>query len=403
MADRVRPGDPRTASDGDAVRDVVLPRPEARAWPVLLRALGLLFLAYPVAIVIGTRPGPLDSVLALAATAIFGGLIVLSRRSALGIPTEMPWLGTLGVAAVTLIAVVLSVREPEQGWYGLFYFASAGASGIIPPRRAPIVMIAIGIAAAVTVLTIGHDPWSAVLEGASVTAIGLLVLSGITVRRTNRALVEARHELARMAVADERVRIARDLHDTLGHSLSVIALKSELAGRLLPDDPDRARTEIADVEKVARESLAAVRETVSGYRRPTLEAELAAANRALDAARIVARVENDAGPLPEAVDAVLAWTIREAVTNVIRHSGASEVAIRVSRERDWAAADIVDNGRGAREPAADGVTRPGEPAGAGLLGLTERIQALGGSLEAGSPAAGGFRLDVRLPLDSTAA
>ena len=164
------------------------------------------------------------------------------------------------------------------------------------------------------------------------TIIGVTVFSTAQVRRTNRELVQARHELARLAVADERARIARDLHDTLGQTLSVITLKSELAGRLLPDQPERARSEVQDIERVAREAMASIRETVGGYRRPTLEAELAAARETLAAADITPSIETVDEGLPPIVEAVLAWTVREGITNVVRHSDARHVRIRIDRQ-----------------------------------------------------------------------
>ena len=178
------------------------------------------------------------------------------------------------------------------------------------------------------------------------TIIGVVIFSTAQVRRTNRQLVQARNELARLAVADERTRIARDLHDTLGQTLSVITLKSELAGRLLPDQPERARSEVRDIERVAREAMASIRETVGGYRRPTLEAELAAARETLAAADITPSIETVAEDLPPVVEAVLAWTVREGITNVVRHSDAHHVRIRIDRQADWAEATITDDGSG---------------------------------------------------------
>ena len=130
-------------------------------------------------------------------------------------------------------------------------------------------------------------------------------------RMSNRELCEARAELALSAVAAERERFARDLHDLLGHSLSVIAIKSELAGRLLPGSPERAAAEVADVEHVARQALREVREAVSGYRRPTLDDELEGARVALSAAGIDAEFERAPVPLDPEVEAVLAWAVRE--------------------------------------------------------------------------------------------
>ncbi|HEX5451594.1 MAG TPA: sensor histidine kinase, partial [Candidatus Limnocylindrales bacterium] len=192
-----------------------------------------------------------------------------------------------------------------------------------------------------------------------------------------------------LAVSEERDRIARDLHDVLGHSLSLIAIKSELAGRLLPDDPGRARDEIQDVERAARESLASVRETIGGYRRPSLAAELDGARSALSAAGIAGTVEETAGPLPTAVDTLLAWAVREGVTNVLRHSRASRCTIRTSRQGGAAELAIVDDG----PPIA-----PNPSPGSGLRGLAERLAAVGGRLETGLQPGGGYQLLVRVPL-----
>ena len=165
--------------------------------------------------------------------------------------------------------------------------------------------------------------------GVTAATISLTLFALARLGRANQELQAARRELARLAVAEERARIARDLHDTLGHSLSVIALKSELARRVLPDDPERAAAEIGDVERVAREALASVRDTVSGYRQPTLAMELAGAREALTAAGIDGDVEPAPDGLPREVDAVLGWAVREGVTNVLRHSDAARAHIRV--------------------------------------------------------------------------
>jgi two-component system, NarL family, sensor histidine kinase DesK len=221
--------------------------------------------------------------------------------------------------------------------------------------------------------------------GAAMTAMGELM-------RANRDLHEARAEVARLAVADERVRFARDLHDLLGHSLSVIAIKSELARRRLPGDPEAAAAEVGDIEKVTREALREVREAVSGYRRPILDNELAGARTALDAAGISTTIERPDGELPPEVEAVLAWTVREAATNVIRHSGARNSAIRVAEAPEEASVEVVDDGRGVNGSQGQG---------SGLIGLEERLRAAGGRLEAGPREDGpGFRVRAVLPVAS---
>jgi two-component system, NarL family, sensor histidine kinase DesK len=187
-----------------------------------------------------------------------------------------------------------------------------------------------------------------------------------------------------MAVADERLRFARDLHDLLGHDLSLIALKAELAGKLLPGRTDAAATELEQIRELTRNALAQVREAVDGYRQPTLPSELAGARVALEAAGIALHVDARDEPLAPEVESVLAWAVREGATNAIRHSGArrAEITLRPGM------LEIADDGHGAPRP---------EPAGNGLTGLRERVQAVGGTVEAGAGPGGGFRLVVRVP------
>jgi two-component system, NarL family, sensor histidine kinase DesK len=228
-------------------------------------------------------------------------------------------------------------------------------------------------------------------------------------------LRETRAELARMAVADERLRIARDLHDLLGHSLSLITLKAELAGRLVGTDPDRAAKEITDLESVARRSLGEVRAAVTSYRQPTLAAELAEARQMLAAAGMDAVIHAPASVdlAPEA-EALLAWTVREGATNVVRHSGARTVTITITADAREVTAEVADDGvgppwglgPGAGPPGSDlpGSSPPGSDLpgsglpGSGLTGLTERARQVGAQISAGEGHAGkGFRLLVRVP------
>jgi len=202
----------------------------------------------------------------------------------------------------------------------------------------------------------------------------------------------AREQIAGLAVGEERLRFARDLHDLLGHSLSVIALKSELAGRLIKSTPDVAAHEIEDIEKVARDALREVREAVTGYRQPTLAAELAGANEALAAAGIEYHIDQDHAPLPAAAEAVLAWTVREGVTNVMRHSQAKRCAIRIINKDGHATVEVIDDGRGGMPEA-----------GSGLRGLEERVRERGGTLTAEPLPHEGFRLRVTLPLPGVVA
>jgi two-component system, NarL family, sensor histidine kinase DesK len=221
-------------------------------------------------------------------------------------------------------------------------------------------------------------------------AIGLWATAFVQQVAAVAELRSAREELARMAVDEERLRFARDLHDLLGHSLSLITLKSELAGRLLPDEPEKAEAEVHDIEGVARQALGEVREAVAGYRSPTLDEELAGAAEMLGAAGIDFGIENEAGLLPREIDGVLAWAVREGTTNVIRHSQARNCHILLTRENGMVCAKITDDGQGETDQGASG---------SGLSGLAERVATFNdGGFEAGPLPEGGFRLRVELPL-----
>jgi signal transduction histidine kinase len=195
-------------------------------------------------------------------------------------------------------------------------------------------------------------------------------------------------QLGTRAADDERLRLARDLHDLLGHSLSLITIKSQLARRLLGSEGSPAADEIGDIERVARQSLQDVRHAVDGYRQPSFAAALAGARAALDAAGIDSTVEQTAGTLPTGVDAALAWAVSEGVTNVIRHSRAAACSIRLTREGQEARLEITDNG------APSETNTPGN----GLRGLRERAAARGGRVDAGPLPQGGFRVEMSVPL-----
>jgi two-component system sensor histidine kinase DesK len=214
----------------------------------------------------------------------------------------------------------------------------------------------------------------------------------VAIRQLTIAIAQlqaARGELARLAVAEERLRFGRDLHDLLGHSLSVIVLKSELAGRLLSVEPAKAAAEIADVERSARQALREVRGAVAGYRQLTLQAELAAARELLAAAGIMALIVDDVGSLPAPLDSLLAWAVREGITNVIRHSRAGRCEISLRRALDWVRLEVRDDGRGAPTQASS--------RGSGLAGLAERVAAVGGGLAAAANPDGGFLLALQAP------
>jgi two-component system sensor histidine kinase DesK len=213
--------------------------------------------------------------------------------------------------------------------------------------------------------------------------IGGVNLHFAGVGRANARLRLAQHEIERLAAVAERERIARDLHDVLGHTLSLVVLKSELASKLAERDPARAAREIRDVERVARAALAEVRETIRGYR-ATLDDEVARARALLAAAGVRAEFTIGLGAPDRARDAVLALVLRETVTNVARHAGATACRVTVEERGGVCTLAVEDDGRG-------GAAREGD----GLRGMRERVEALGGSLA--YDGSRGMRVVVTIP------
>jgi two-component system sensor histidine kinase DesK len=214
----------------------------------------------------------------------------------------------------------------------------------------------------------------------SIGIVSLAMFGFFGLVRTNEALAEARTEVARLAAENERTRIARDLHDLLGHSLTTITIKAGLANRIAGRNPTRAATEIAEVESLARQALTDVRAAVSGYREVTLGNELAAAREVLRAAGISAELPGAIDSIAPAESELFAWVLREGVTNVVRHSRASKCEVRLSPK----AIEITDNGVGSAAGCGNGLT-----------GLRERVAAAGGTLSVQTkPAISGWRLRV---------
>jgi two-component system, NarL family, sensor histidine kinase DesK len=292
-----------------------------------------------------------------------------------------------GLALALAIAMTLTL---VPSFALMFVLAAVGAGIRLPPRLGVPAVLATTVLAVVASALGGATDGQVGSWGVTTLAMGILFVAFGRLIVANLELRAARAELAQRAVAEERERFSRDLHDLLGHSLSVIALKAELADRTLPDHPERAEREVRQIQSVAREALAEVRQTVSGYRLPTLEGELAGARMALEAAGIEADLASERIALPPEAEAVLAWTVREGTTNVIRHSNARHASIRILPGLVAASAEVVDDGRGANGGPPDG--------GHGLAGLRERAERLGGEVEAGTGAAGGFRLRVSVPV-----
>ena len=218
-------------------------------------------------------------------------------------------------------------------------------------------------------------------------AIFLSALAVFGIRRSIQRGMElsvARQDMAELAVQEERNRFARDLHDILGHSLTVITVKAELAGRLISVNPEKAATEVADVEQLARAALADVRAAVAGYRELSLAGELVAARAALVAAGIKPDLPTVVDEVPEENRELFAWVVREGVTNVVRHSAARRCTIRLGAR----SIEVLDDGKGP--------TPGGGASGHGLVGLRERADLAGARLQVGTAPDGGFRLAVKV-------
>jgi len=224
--------------------------------------------------------------------------------------------------------------------------------------------------------------WTAAL-GFSVL-VGMLVIHEVQRRRLNNSLLRAQEEVERLAATAERERIGRDLHDLLGHTLSLIVLKSELASRLAEKDPARAACEIRDVERISREALSQVRAAVRGYHSVGLEAELTHAREALAAAGITFDSKVEPVTVSASQESVLTLAIREGITNVVRHAGAKTCQLALRCRYFGCELEIADDGRGGSAPD-----------GFGLGGMRERVEALGGTLE--RDGSNGMRLILRLP------
>jgi two-component system sensor histidine kinase DesK len=300
------------------------------------------------------------------------------------------------IAILSAIGIILTLLD-GNAWLGLFVYTSAITGGLLRDKSlmaVVVIMLVNTLALFCALATVDNLP-NLVQGGILIPATGFTTLGLSRAVMTARELQRAREEIARLAVSEERLRIARDLHDLLGHKLSLITLKSELAGRLVMIAPERAVEEIHDIESVAREALRETRETISGYRQPTLLTELRAAQEILAAAGIICDCEVESMTIPATIEAVLASAVREGITNVIRHSRAKHCTIRVMQDVEHASVVILDDG----QQKTGSLHMLGTP-GSGLRGLAERVTVYNGSLEAGERPEGGFRLYVTLPLKS---
>ncbi|GAB3145142.1 sensor histidine kinase [Amycolatopsis stemonae] len=343
-----------------------------RGWRLMLLDAGML--VYPAVTVPGVlkySAGP-AAVAGCAIVAVFVGCYLAATRAAAHRAARRFW-ALLGVLTV-LFAAALPFAHADA-----FFLATVAVSLAVP--RLPRHGLALTAFAALTALVLPGVVWDDVgwTQAVALVFTVLVVYAFAEAVRANQALVEARAEVARLASEAERTRIARDLHDLLGHSLTAITVKSTLAKRLVAADSVRAGEEMTEVETLARQALTDVRAAVSGYREVTLAGELARGRELLRACGVAA-------DLPTATDVVgpdhqelFGWVVREGLTNVARHARATHCAVTVSAST----VEVVDDGVG------------GSPEeGSGLAGLRERVKAAGGQFRAGPVRPRGWRLRV---------
>lgn len=366
------------------------------------------------------RPGPPPTGFALLPWLLMG---MGSFSNLLQGKTPNPWIGAMGLLIFNSLFIYVAFRAfRKQTREATSTRVALALMGLVTCGLAlgyggnwllffPLLGLAAGAAlrmpqlrwagAALTVLAgavaVYRDGWGG-LDTAYATWISTMVTAAIlSLSEAVRELQAAREKLAQQAVEKERLRFSRDLHDLLGHTMSVIVVKSEAARRLAPRNLDAALTQIADIESVGRQALTEIREAVTGYREGSLATELDRASSALSAAAVDPVVVRSGAPLAPQTEALLGWVVREAVTNVVRHSGATRCEITVNSTTEHARLTITDNGDGEpRSPFSPPLPGIG---GTGLKGLTERLAAAGGSLQAGPSARGGFTVAAELPVE----
>jgi two-component system, NarL family, sensor histidine kinase DesK len=360
-----------------------IPTPARVAWA----AIWLVFLGYPISDIIGAGYSTSKAVIAWICLAAFASTYLFAMWICLSLVPRVAT-GVLLLPLLALYAEGIALTLVFRGqWSGILVYCGVAAGWTLRWRFLVPVLFALGVFMVVSGALIGYDWADLGFLSFLTVALGFTMLAFRRLIATVIELRTARAEVARLAMSDERLRISRDVHDILGHSLSVIALKAQVARRLMQSDPEAAAQAIGDVETVARESLVEVRGMVTGYRQRSLADELQGARDVLDAAGIAFAITRGTTVPPAPVDSLLAWTVREGVTNVLRHSRAHHCEISLTSSDTGFTVAIVDDGVG-------GVANAG---GTGLHGLRERVGAAGGRVDAGPGEGGGFRLQAYVP------
>ncbi|GAB3426443.1 sensor histidine kinase [Massilia solisilvae] len=321
-------------------------------------------------------------------------LIALTTLLFLPIYLHSFWVERERALLYVALASALATIWAFYNFSNLFIFAGAMCARVQPQRRAYQTLAAVMAVAVAAGLLLARERLFYFMPLLVVgLPVGIAAISEASLRRTRQALLRKQEEVEHLARIAERERISRDLHDLLGHSLSMIALKAELAGKLAERDVAACRSEIHDIETAARKALSEVRAAVTGYRQSGLASALASARASLAAANVELHEEVQRLALPPAKEHVLALALREAVTNVVRHAQANRCRLALAEEDGMAVLRVADDGARVRE--ATDLKR-----GNGLTGMHERAAAAGGSLSI--TAGPGTTLELRLPLGEPA-
>lgn len=354
-------------------------------WGWLAAGIWLFYLFQPFQEILETQHGAMQ-VFGLATVVLFAisylGFFGWIRWVGLGIGGLPAWKRLTYLAGMFALCLLMLPTAGQKALTCLVYIAAVAMMALDVRLAAAIVAVLLGGAELSMRIVPG---WTD--DGSYGFAIFLGALAVFGLRRAIQRSIElaaTRQDMAKLAVQEERNRFARDLHDILGHSLTVITVKAELAGRLIEANPDRAAAEVADVESLARAALADVRAAVAGYRELSLAGELVSARAALQAAEMKPDLPTTIDEVPEENRELFAWVVREGVTNVVRHSGAKRCTIRITARQ----IEVLDDGKGP--------TPGGGASGHGLVGLRERADQVGASLQVGQADGGGFRLAVRV-------
>lgn len=322
-------------------------------------------------------PGLAAAIVGVAGTVLYAGLYLAHPRFS----QRGQWLATAGV-----LALAAPMAFAGGVWPLVAVYAAAMAGESRPTSRARGAILAIATLVCLFGLATGWPAFTWLPGAFFVIMVGFENAARTAMQDRIVELAAARDEVRRLAAAAERERIGRDLHDLLGRTLTLAALKADLASKLLRRDPDRADQEMRDVAQAARSALTEVRAAVSGMVGASLARELETARVALGAAGVALDVDTPAEAAPPDLDGVLAMALREAVTNVIRHAGAQHCAIGLARRDDALELSVRDDGDGAAIAE-----------GSGLAGLRARVAAAGGDVSIRG-AATGTTVRIRVPL-----